>query len=131
MPVADLTTAVMATRHALLELHRHVLARARIDVERERGRLTSTEFWQLLMTEPALRWLAPMAELIVHMDLWLEATADAATAADATALLNRTRALLLTELHDSEFDRTYAAMREAHPDVMHAHAQVLRALPRP
>lgn len=115
-------------RHHVLHLHKALIDDARIEVERREGRLSAHQFFERLTSDPALAWLAPLTQLIVAMDEWLD---DAeATSAAAVELAAEVARLLVPADDGDRFQRQYAVLMQREPAVVLAHAAVGRALPR-
>ncbi len=112
----------------VLHLHKALIDDARIQIERVDGRLTAHQFWDRLISDPALGWLGPLTALIVAMDEWLD-DADA-TAADAGALAAEVARLLMPADDGDPFQRRYAELLQRDPAIVMAHAAARRALPR-
>lgn len=110
-------------RHQLLTLHRALLDAARIAFEREHGRVSAGAFLGQVISAPELAWLQPLTALVVALDEALE-TPEADSAPELAAI----RELLLPRPDGSEFERHYAAALQAAPEVVLAHAAVMRAL---
>ena len=112
----------------VLHLHKALIDDARIQIERVDGRLTAHQFWDRLISDPALGWLGPLTALIVAMDEWLD---DAeATAAAAVELAAEVARLLVPADAGDRFQQQYAVLMQREPAVVLAHAAVGRALPR-
>src|SRR5215216_7795988 len=92
-------------RQGLLRLHKTLLDLERRDFERARGRISNSyEFLQLVLKDPWFDWLHRLSELIVQIDETLDPNSETpATEADATALLERAKALLAPAETGSEF----------------------------
>ena len=122
-----------AVRPLLLDLHRELLAAARADLERFAGRLTAAEFLQIATDGLRLAWLSPLSELIVEIDEALEAegadVAEAPSADDAQALIDRARALVAPPSSETPFGRRYVVMLQQSPAVVMAHSALLQRLP--
>jgi|JI10StandDraft_1071094.scaffolds.fasta_scaffold19740_9 hypothetical protein len=112
----------------VLHLHKALIDDARIQIERVDGRLTAHQFWDRLISDPALGWLGPLTALIVAMDEWLD-DADATTA-DAAALAAEVARLLMPADDGDPFQRRYAELLQRDPAIVMAHAAARRALPR-
>ena len=111
----------------VLHLHKALIDDARIQIERVDGRLTAHQFWDRLISDPALGWLGPLTALIVAMDEWLD-DADATTA-DAAALAAEVARLLMPADDGDPFQRRYAELLQRDPAIVMAHAAARRALP--
>jgi hypothetical protein len=120
-------------RLGLLRLHKVLLDLERRDFERARGPIgNSYEFLQLVLKDPWFDWLHRLSELIVQIDETLDThdTETPATEADATALVERARALLAPAESGSEFQKNYFLALQQSPDVVLLHAEVMRILGR-
>ena len=117
-------------RVGLLRLHKALLDLERRDYERARGRIgNSYEFLQLVLKDPWFDWLHRLSELIVQIDENLDPNAETpATEADATALMERARALLTPAETGSEFQKNYFLALQQSPDVVLLHSEVIKLL---
>ena len=116
-------------RRALLELHRALIASERIEYERVHGRVESSgEMLKLVTGDPWFAWLRPLSETIVQHDEMLDS--DETTAADAAALIERVRGLIVNAASEGEFGRRYQAALQRDPDVVIAHARTVQATGR-
>src|SRR5215470_8830472 len=116
---------------ALRNLHRALAARARHDYERERGGVLSAgELLQLLTSDPRFAWLRVLSELIVDVDVFLEAD-PAPTDDEASAVRGEVERLLMPAkpgAPESDFSRRYWESVHADPHVAIAHGEVRRTL---
>ena len=117
-------------RQGLLRLHKTLLDLERRDYERARGRIgNSYEFLQLVLKDPWFDWLHRLSELIVQIDETLDSHSETpATEADAKALMERARALLVPAETGSEFQKNYFLALQQSPDVVLLHSEVIRLL---
>jgi hypothetical protein len=117
-------------RQGLLRLHKTLLDLERRDYERARGRIgNSYEFLQLVLKDPWFDWLHRLSELIVQIDETLDAHSETpATEADATALIERAKALLVPAETGSEFQKNYFLALQQSPDVVLLHSDVIKLL---
>jgi hypothetical protein len=131
-PVSDGTRARLAdVRRALLRLHKALLEAERASYERGRGGVGgSGEFLQLVLNDPWFAWLRPVSELVVHMDELLE-PAQEAKEGEALAALGQAASLVRPPDGGGEFGRRYREALQVSPDVVLAHAELSRLLPRP
>jgi len=121
-PESHARSAVL--RHALLELHRLIVAFERADYERRAGEGNAAAFLRILVEDEAYAWLRPLSALIVQMD---EETETPAAGAEST-LLDETRALLKPDPAGTPFQARYAWLIEQSPDVAYAHGAVVQVL---
>src|SRR4026208_1211624 len=107
--VAELTRGELrGLRQGLLRLHKLLLELERRDYERSRGRIgNSYEFLQLVLKDPWFDWLHRLSELIVQIDESLDSrdSETPATDADATALVERAKALVSPAETGTEFQK--------------------------
>ena len=122
---------LVAVRPLLLELHRHLLAAERADMERFQGRMSGAEFLQIATDSMRLAWLQPVSELIVEIDETLEGKGrepEGAGGEEAAAvLIDRARALVAPPAADSPFGRRYLGMLQRHPGIVMAHSALVQA----
>ncbi len=119
-------------RLGLLRLHKALLDLERRDYERARGRIgNSYEFLQLVLKDPWFDWLHRLSELIVQIDETLDPHSETpATEADAKALIERAKALLVPAETGSEFQKNYFLALQQSPDVVLLHSELMRLLGR-
>jgi hypothetical protein len=117
-------------RQGLLRLHKTLLDLERRDYERARGRIgNSYEFLQLVLKDPWFDWLHRLSELIVQIDETLDPHSETpATEADANALIERAKALLVPAETGSEFQKNYFLALQQSPDVVLLHSDVIKLL---
>jgi hypothetical protein len=118
-------------RHALLDLHKTLVDSERVTYEKTVGKIGSpNHFLQLLTDDPWFAWLHPLSQLIVSMDEALDAkepltdTAIEATIKGANTLLTPSEA-------GEGFGRHYFEALQRDPDVVIAHADLMKILTRP
>jgi hypothetical protein len=119
-------------RTGLLRLHKTLLDLERRDFERAHGRIgNSYEFLQLVLKDPWFDWLHRLSELIVQIDETLDPHSETpATEGDATALIERAKALLAPSESGSEFQKNYFLALQQSPDVVLLHSEVIKLLGR-
>jgi hypothetical protein len=124
--------ALAALGNALRNLHRVLVHRARHDYELQRGGvLGAGELLQLLTSDPHFAWLRSLSELIVDVDVFLEAD-PAPTDDEASAVRAEVERLIAPQkpATDSDFGRRYWESVHADPQVAIAHGEVRQALDR-
>jgi len=114
-------------RIKLLRLHKLLLDTERVTYEQVRGQVSRGELLQLVINQEQFAWLHRLSELIVQVDDLLHA--DEPVTSDAIAALVTDVPILLTpnEFGD-EFAMKYDAAFQRNPDVVLAHADVMRLL---
>ena len=117
---------LQAMRRALLDLHKLLLHRERVEYEQDHGPVTNAALFDLAMNDPAFAWLQPILQLVVTIDEMLEWN-DLWNEEDAQRVLERTRALLKASETGTPFEQKYDAALQSDPDVVFAHRAVVDA----
>jgi hypothetical protein len=130
---AELKVQVAAVAKALRELHRVLAERARRDLEAERGTVIEPGAWlSTLVSDTRYAWLRLLSELIVDLDVFLEA--DPAPAEDDVSAIRAEIERLLAPSTvpgiESEFAQRYWAYVHDEPHVAIAHGAIRQALDR-
>jgi hypothetical protein len=113
-------------RHALLKLHKTLVDSERVGYEKTIGKIQSpNHFLQLLTGDPWFAWLHPLSQLIVAMDEALDAEAPL-TLTRVDALMRQSNLLLVTSESAEGFSGHYHAALQRDPDVVLAHAEVVK-----
>jgi hypothetical protein len=115
--------ALPELRRALLELHKELLQAQRVKAERFGGRMSASETLQAATEDLRFAWLRTLSELIADLDSGPD---DDPGWADA--VVERARQLLAPPNPESAFGRQYLRALQDHPEVVLAHAEVVRAL---
>lgn len=112
-------------RHALLRLHKTLLEHEREAYERVRGNIAnSSEYLQLVMSDPWFAWLRTLSGLLVQIDEALDAD-EPLTEPDAATLVTQTRTLLTPdESGAQEFGKKYFDALQQSPNAVLGHAKV-------
>jgi hypothetical protein len=125
---AGLRQRLMALRDALLALHKVLLESERASYEATFGKINSPyQFLQLLTNDPWFAWLAPVTRLITATDEILDVKAPLTVAGEA-ALVAQTRVLLVATEGGEGFSRHYDEAMQRSPDVVFAHAAVIKLI---
>jgi hypothetical protein len=118
-------------RHALLTLHKTLVDSERVTYEKTVGAIRSpNQFLQLLTTDPWFAWLQPLSQLIVSMDEALDAK-EPLTDASVEAVIKEANVLLSPSEVGEGFGRHYYDALQRDPDVVIAHADVMKLFTRP
>lgn len=117
--------AFNALRQTLIDLHRTLLDAERRDYERLRGRVSDSEFLDVVVKNPDFSWLGALTTMIVQLD---GLDADAKRRGLDKACLVKIRALLTPAAGAGEFNRKYETSLQRNPEVVVAHGAVMRAL---
>jgi len=117
-------------RRALLTLHKSLVDSERVTYEKTVGAIRSpNQFLQLLTTDPWFAWLQPLSQLIVSMDEALDAK-EPLTAATVDAAIKEANLLLSPSESGEGFAHHYFDALQRDPDVVIAHAEVMKLLAR-
>ena len=116
---------LVAARDPLIDLHREILGAERFDLERFSGRMTATEFLQIVTDSLRYSWLLPLSELIAAID---EAHEGDPEDVQPEQLLDRLEALLLPPDESTAFGQQYLRLLQQAPGVAVAHGALRRAL---
>jgi hypothetical protein len=115
-------------RLALLKLHKALVDSERVVYERTMGKIQSpNHFLQLLANDPWFAWLHPLSQLIVAMDETLDAK-EPLTAGKVDTLAHQSKFLLVASENNDGFSGHYFEAMQRDPDVVLAHAEVIRHL---
>lgn len=115
-------------RDAFFQLHKTLVDSERVEYERVMGTIDSpAEFVRLLMTDSWFSWLRPYSQWIVSMDEALGKNSSL-TIAQLGDLSNRCRELLTVSNGDKGAAGHYFNALQRDPDVILAHAEVMRRL---
>ena len=110
----------------LLALHKALLDSERVEYERTIGKIQSpNHFLQLLLQDPWFAWLSPLSQLVVSMDEALDAK-EPLTVAGVAALAKQTELLVTPSENGKGFARHYHEALQRDPDVVLAHAEVVK-----
>lgn len=126
MPDPQRIARLRDIREALLRLHRTLLEWERRGHERVHGRLSATEFLQVVLHDPEFGWLRPLSESVVRID---EMLADEDTV-DEEAILVQVRALASPDEEGTPYAQRYLQAIQASPDAVLAHKDLLALLRR-
>ncbi|MBW4622784.1 MAG: hypothetical protein KME17_25920 [Cyanosarcina radialis HA8281-LM2] len=114
-------------RMKLLRLHKILLDAERVAYEQVRGKITSGEMLRLAIDGEQFAWLRQISQIIVQIDHLLQSDEPLTPEAIAT-LIADVRTLLVPDEDGNEFAMKYDAALQRYPDVVLAHADVVRVL---
>lgn len=114
-------------RNKLLHLHKLLLDTERIAYEQVRGRVSSGELLQLVISHEQFAWLHRISELVVQIDEMLQAD-EPVSLDDVQNLIAHTRTLLVPSEVGNAFERKYYNALQREPSVVLAHAEVSELL---
>jgi len=122
-PAADSFTRL---QEAFLDLHKTLLDSERVGYEQAFGTIKSPgDFLQLAIKDPWFAWLHPLSAFITSMDERLEGE-NPISLKDVDDFLKSGRALLAPEENGQGFGKHYYDALQRDPDVVLAHAKVVK-----
>jgi len=122
-------TELKSVREILLSLHKALLDSERTSYELVHGKIaSSSEFLQLLISDPRFAWLRPVTTLIVQIDEALAAKNPPRESKEFERLIQDTRALLSPSRETGDFWGRYSGAVQRDPGVAVLHEQMERQL---
>jgi hypothetical protein len=128
-------------RRTLLDLHKALIERERVEYEKTHGSVSPAEMLQLLIRDDRFSWLHPISALIVRVDELISNANDRRrpnparpaltpdqVSAETAALLSETRDLLTGEGAPDAFRERYGALKRD-SDIVLMHQAVMASLP--
>jgi hypothetical protein len=112
-------------RIKLLRLHKLLLETERLTYEQVRGQVSRGELLQLVISHEQFAWLHRLSALILQFDELLH-TGEPVTPEIIEAIDSDVRTLLSPDKLGDEFAVKYNTALQRHPDVVLAHADVMR-----
>jgi hypothetical protein len=110
-----------------MRLHKVLLETEQITYEQVWGKVSRGELLQLVISHQQFAWLHQLSELIVQIDELRQAD-EPVTSETITALLTDVHILLTPAESGNEFAMKYDTAFQRNPDVVMAHAEVVRLL---
>ena len=110
----------------MIRLHKVLLDRQHEAYVRDYGPVMPAQLLQLVLTSEQFAWLRPLSELMARID---EAVDDRETSRTTVDGLFREVHGLLRSNRQGAFETRYRDALQESPDVVIAHADVVRALP--
>ena len=110
----------------MIRLHKVLLDRQHEAYERDYGPVMPARLLQLVLTSEQFAWLRPLSGLMARID---EAVDDSETSRTTVEGLFREVHGLLRSNRQGAFETRYRDALQESPDVVIAHADVVRALP--
>lgn len=115
-------------RETLFALHKTLIDSERVSYEQTMGTISSpNHFLQLLTSDPWFAWLQPLSHLVVTVDVALDEK-EPLTAGGVTALRRQAGQLLVATETGDGFPKHYYDALQRDPDVVLAHARVVKTL---
>ena len=111
-----------------MALHKALMESERVGYEGTFGKIGSpNEFLRLMLQDPWFAWLRPISELMVQMDEALDAE-EPLSADAARRFVESTTTLLKPIDTDERFGKQYLEAMQREPEVVLAHAAVLKVV---
>ena len=115
-------------RDRLVVLHKALIDSERIEYESSFGTIaTPNEFLKLLINDPWFAWLRPFSAMVASIDERMDEE-EPLTRADVQEVKARATALLRASEEGDGFGRSYFESLQREPDVVLAHAAVMKLL---
>jgi hypothetical protein len=111
----------------VLRLHKVLLDREHRAYETRHGPLMPVQLLHLLLNDAQFAWLRPLSGAMARIDEALDA--DSETSASSAESLFRAVHDLLRSDRAGAFETKYRAVLQESPDVVMAHADVIKVLP--
>lgn len=112
----------------MIVLHKALIDSERVEYEKSFGPLeTPQQFLKVLINDPWFAWLQPFSRLVVTIDEILESE-EPIPAEEVTELMRRARTLLEVSEVSDDSRRSYFEALQREPDVILAHAEVMRVV---
>jgi hypothetical protein len=120
-----------SVREGLVKLHGALIIAEQQTYERLNGPVPSVEaLIDLLQKDPWFTWLHPIADVLVRMDHLLDDDTTDITDDNVAHLMGEVDALLHPSVQGEGFERAYYEALDRAPDVVLAHFQVRKLLPK-
>lgn len=115
-------------RTHLMGLHKTLMESEKAAYEETFGEVGSpNHFLKLLISDPWFAWLHPVSELVVVIDEMLD-DKEEVTGSKAEAIVKQTKNLLVASEEGEGFARSYYDALQREPDVVMAHAEVVKCM---
>ena len=124
----ELKEQLNTLRSGLIVLHKALIDSERVEYERSFGTLSSPqEFLKALLNDPWFAWLRPFSATVVSIDQLLERE-EPIQAQEVESLKAKARELLEVREETDDSRRSYFEALQREPDVILAHAALMRAV---
>ncbi|HEX7859855.1 MAG TPA: hypothetical protein VF773_06005 [Verrucomicrobiae bacterium] len=125
---AQLKQQLNALRSKLIVLHKALIDSERVEYEKSFGPLeTPQQFLKVLINDPWFAWLQPFSRMVVTIDEMLESE-EPIPADEVKGLIGRARTLLEVREETDDSRRSYFEALQREPDVILAHAEVMKVV---
>ena len=127
MAVEETRDQLRALNIRVVRLHKVLLDRQHRAYERRHGPVAPTQLLQLLLHDEQFAWLRPLSGLMARIDEALDDDSEVSRAG-VERLFRDVEALLRSD-RDGTFETRYRDALQESPEVVMAHADVVKALP--
>jgi hypothetical protein len=125
----NLRSDLSTLREKLVVLHKALIDSERIEYENSFGKISSpNRFLKLLINDPWFAWLQPFSALVVALDELIEDDKKPLTKVDLQKVKREASALLKVSEEGQGFGRSYFESLQREPEVILAHAAVIKLL---
>lgn len=116
-------------REKLVVLHKALIDSERREYESSFGTIpTPNQFLKLLINDPWFAWLQPFSAMVVGIDELMDETEAPITKADLRRVREQASNLLKASEEGEGFGRSYFESLQREPEVVLAHAAVMKLL---
>jgi hypothetical protein len=116
-------------REKLLVLHKALIDSERLEYESSFGTIsTPNQFLKLLINDPWFAWLQPFSAMVVGIDELMDEKEAPVTKADVARVREQASNLLKVSEEGEGFGRSYFESLQREPEVVLAHAAVMKLL---
>ena len=127
MAVEETREQLRALNIRVIRLHKVLLDRQHRAYERLHGPVMPTQLLQLLLHDEQFAWLRPLSGLMARIDEALDDDSETSRAG-VERLIRDVQALLRSD-REGAFETRYRDALQESPEVVMAHADVVKALP--
>lgn len=125
----ELKNTLSELREKLVELHKALIDSERVEYESSFGTIaTPNQFLKLLIEDPWFAWLQPISAMVVSIDELMDEDEEPLTQATVARVRNQASSLLRATEEGEGFGRSYFESLQRTPDVVLAHAAVMKLL---
>ncbi len=116
-------------REKLVVLHKALIDSERVEYESSFGTIpTPNQFLKLLINDPWFAWLQPFSAMVVGIDELMDEKEAQITKADVARVKEQASKLLKASEEGEGFARSYFESLQREPEVVLAHAAVMKVL---
>lgn len=124
----ELREELTRLRENLVVLHKALIDSERVEYESSFGTIPNpNQFLKLLINDPWFAWLQPFSAMVVSVDELIDVE-EPLTKADLTRVKSQASHLLKASEEGDGFGRSYFESLQREPDVVLAHAAVMKLL---